>query len=155
MKNLQDQIIDNIVFYRKKLGYSQEEFAKKINLTQSQIARIENPNCNTKIGIDRLADIAKALNIDIYTLLKKPDQPERFELNNELLAETMSAIDQILPSSIGSEQKATIVFYVYKKVYHLKSSTDHISYRAIFNPEILKPLIQQAFGKKIIKLEDI
>ena len=155
MKNLQDQIIDNIVYYRKKLGYSQEEFARKINLTQSQIARIENPNCNTKIGIDRLGEIAKALNIDIYTLLKKPNQPERFELNNELLSETMSAIEQILPNSIETEQKATIVFYVYKKVYHLKSSTDDSSYRAIFNIEILKPLIQQAFGKKVIKLEDI
>jgi transcriptional regulator with XRE-family HTH domain len=63
--------MNNLVYKIKKFrvskGYSQEDISKKLNISQSAYAKIENGI--TKLDIDRLFDISKILEIDIADLL--------------------------------------------------------------------------------------
>lgn len=54
----------NIAYYRKLIGYTQEELAEEANLSRSYISTIEAPNEVKTISLEVLFDIAKALKIE-------------------------------------------------------------------------------------------
>ncbi len=58
-----------IAYYRKLKGYTQEEFAEKLNVSVSYIGQIEAPNIHKVISLKTLFKIADALEIAPYKLL--------------------------------------------------------------------------------------
>lgn len=54
---------------RKYLGMTQLEFSERLSITRTSVANIEIGRQN--IGIDRLVEIADALNCDLADLLPK------------------------------------------------------------------------------------
>lgn len=60
----------NIAYYRKLIGYTQEELAEEANLSRSYISTIEAPNEVKTISLEVLFDIAKALKIEPSKLLE-------------------------------------------------------------------------------------
>ena len=69
-KNIYRQIGGKIAYYRKLAGLSQEELAKKINVHRSVVNRIENGNYHDNLSIDRILDIAEALEVKPMIFLK-------------------------------------------------------------------------------------
>lgn len=63
MNNTARELIDKIKTIRKEKGLSQIELAKKCNVPQSTIGRIENHSMNP--SIDTLINILDVLNIEI------------------------------------------------------------------------------------------
>jgi len=59
-----------ISYYRKLKGLTQEQLAEKINKNLAFIGAVEAPNVNRTISLDTLFDIAVALDIPPYKLLK-------------------------------------------------------------------------------------
>lgn len=56
-------LIEKIIDRRRELRLTQSELANKVNMTQSQIARLENHNSIPKLNT--LIAIANALNLEI------------------------------------------------------------------------------------------
>lgn len=63
MNNTARELIDKIKIIRKEKGLSQIELAKKCNVPQSTIGRIENHSMNP--SIDTLINILDVLNLEI------------------------------------------------------------------------------------------
>lgn len=62
---------ENLKKFRKKRGYTQYELAKKIGMSQNILCEWEN---NTRYpSIDKVYDLAKALEIRVEFLLKCPE----------------------------------------------------------------------------------
>ena len=61
----------NIAYYRKRLGMSQEQLAEMADISRTHISRIEIASC--AVSLDVLFDIAAALNVEPYQLLKDKD----------------------------------------------------------------------------------
>ncbi len=59
---------ENIRGYRAKLGWTQEKLAVRAKVHYNYIGNLERGERN--IGLIKLAQIAKALNVPIYLLLK-------------------------------------------------------------------------------------
>ena len=55
---------------RKKCKMTQKELAKRCNLSQSFLSKIENENVKTNITIRQIIKISKHLNISPYSLAK-------------------------------------------------------------------------------------
>lgn len=62
----------NIAYYRKLKGYSQIQLAEMVNVSRTHISNIEAPNMPTSISLEKLFDIADALEIPAHVLLKLP-----------------------------------------------------------------------------------
>lgn len=60
-----------ISYYRKLRGLTQEELAEEIDKNTSFIGAIEAPNVNRAPSLDTLLDIAAALEVPPYKLLKE------------------------------------------------------------------------------------
>lgn len=60
----------NISYYRKLIGYTQEELAEEANLSRSYLSTIEAPNEVQTISLEVLFDIAKGLKIEPSKLLE-------------------------------------------------------------------------------------
>lgn len=58
----------SISYFRKEKGYTQQELAEKIGVNPETISRIEN--ANTGITMDKLLDVAKALDISLKDLFE-------------------------------------------------------------------------------------
>ncbi len=67
LQNLLGIVAENIVYYRKELGLTQEELAYKAEIDRTYIGYIENAKHNLTLGV--LQKIANALNTNIITLL--------------------------------------------------------------------------------------
>jgi len=63
-------------------GYSQEDIAAKLNISQSAYAKIENGI--TKIDLERLIDITKILEIDLQDLLNIEELKTNNYTNNRI-----------------------------------------------------------------------
>lgn len=68
---------------RTSKGFSQEDLAKKLNISQSAYAKIENGI--TKLDIDRLFEISKVLEMDIVDLLNVEETKTNNYNNNEIV----------------------------------------------------------------------
>ena len=62
---------NNIVYYRLKNGWSQEDFADKLGTTPTYVSNIENAKRNTRI--DYIDHIATVLNVELYQLFEIRD----------------------------------------------------------------------------------
>ena len=60
----------NIGYYRKKSGFTQEQFAEKLYISRTHMSNIEAPNMKTGITLELLFTIADELNIDVAKLLE-------------------------------------------------------------------------------------
>lgn len=61
----------NIAYYRNLRGMSQEQLGDILDFEQSYVSKIERAGVG--ISMDTLCDIAKALNVEPYLLLKPKD----------------------------------------------------------------------------------
>ncbi len=61
----------NIAYYRNLRGFSQEQLGDKLSIEQSHVSKIERAAIG--ISMDMLCDIAKALDVEPYLLLKPKD----------------------------------------------------------------------------------
>jgi len=61
-------ISKNIKKYRNIRGYTQEELAKRSNISFEYLRRIEAPNINTTYSLDIIVAIADGLGIDLFLL---------------------------------------------------------------------------------------
>ena len=59
-----------ISYYRKLRGLTQEQLAEMIDKNLAFIGAVEAPNVNRTVSLDTLFDIADALNVEPYKLLK-------------------------------------------------------------------------------------
>lgn len=59
----------NIAYYRKLKGITQLQLAEQINISRTHMSNIEAPNMPTSISLDRLFDIADALEVPVASLL--------------------------------------------------------------------------------------
>lgn len=55
----------NIAHYRKLRGYTQIEFAEKIDVSRTHLSNIEAPKMKTSVSLDLLFKIADILDVDI------------------------------------------------------------------------------------------
>lgn len=60
----------NIAYYRKLLGYTQEELAEEVDLSRSYVSAIEAPNGVKAVSLEVLFDIAKVLRVEPSKLLE-------------------------------------------------------------------------------------
>ena len=59
-----------IAFYRKLNGYTQEEFAERLNISAGYLSQVESQSKVQPISMDLLFDIADLLGIDPARLLE-------------------------------------------------------------------------------------
>lgn len=59
----------NIAYYRKLKGITQLQLAEEINISRTHMSNIEAPNMPTSISLDKLFDIADALEVSVASLL--------------------------------------------------------------------------------------
>ena len=67
-KNARNILANNIVFFRLENGWSQEDFADKLDTTVTYISSLENAKRNSRI--DYVEHIADVLGIEMYQLFK-------------------------------------------------------------------------------------
>jgi len=60
----------NISYYRKKLGFTQENLAEKLNISRTHLSNMEALNMNTGITLEMLFEIADVLKLDVTKLLE-------------------------------------------------------------------------------------
>ena len=64
-----------ISYYRKRKGLTQEQLAESIGVSRQHMGAIEAPNMVRAVSLDVLFNIAHALEIEPYLLLKfSPDK---------------------------------------------------------------------------------
>ena len=63
-----------IAYYRKLKGFSQEEFAEMVGISRSHISAIESPKAKRMVSLNRLYDMADALEMPIYKLFQFEDE---------------------------------------------------------------------------------
>lgn len=66
----------NIILYRKFSGLTQCQLAEKVDISQPYLSKIESLNDSTMCSLEVLFDIAEALRIPAYKLLKPLDIDE-------------------------------------------------------------------------------
>ena len=59
---------DNIAYYRKKAGLTQEGLAIKANLSRGYLSQIEAKNVAKAPSLEMIFNIAKALKVPVYKL---------------------------------------------------------------------------------------
>jgi transcriptional regulator with XRE-family HTH domain len=77
-KEYKMKVGENILYWRKLKGLKQEDLAERIGISTSALSNIENSV--SKPDIERLEDIADALEIEVTQLLHNPQQ--MFIFNN-------------------------------------------------------------------------
>lgn len=60
----------NIAYYRKLRGMTQLQLAEAVSLSRTHISNIEAPNMHCALSLDKLFDIAQALDITPDKLLE-------------------------------------------------------------------------------------
>lgn len=85
MAELTESLFDNteryrdlgcaIAYYRKRKGLTQEQLSERVGISRQHMGAIEAPNMVRAISLDVLFNIATALEIEPYILLKfSPDK---------------------------------------------------------------------------------
>ena len=59
-----------IAYYRRKCGYTQETFAKKIGRSQNFVAQVEGPGMIVGVSLETLFTMAEALGVEPGKLLE-------------------------------------------------------------------------------------
>ena len=58
-----------IAYYRKLKGFTQGTLAEAVNLSRTHVSNLEAPNMPTSISLEKLFDIADALEVPVHKLL--------------------------------------------------------------------------------------
>lgn len=66
--NARSILANNIVYFRLKKGWSQEDFADRLGTTPTYVSNLENAKRNTRI--DYIDHIAKILNVELFQLFE-------------------------------------------------------------------------------------
>lgn len=69
-ENQYRQLVLTIAYYRKLHGITQMQLAEDVNLSRTHISNIEAPNVRTSISLDKLFDIADALQVPVKLLFE-------------------------------------------------------------------------------------
>ncbi|MGI6010230.1 MAG: helix-turn-helix domain-containing protein [Ruminococcus sp.] len=62
-----------IAYYRKARGLTQMELAEAVNISRTHISNIEAPNSRTSLSLNKLFDIADALEVPVKDLFDFQD----------------------------------------------------------------------------------
>lgn len=73
-----EQIGAKVAYYRRLVGFSQEELADKIHVNKSVLSRIERGKYNDNISLILLFDIADIMQVDVATFITFTDFERRF-----------------------------------------------------------------------------
>ena len=57
-----------IAYYRRAKGMTQAELAEAVHISRTHMSNIEAPNSHTPLSLNKLMDIAEALEIPLKTL---------------------------------------------------------------------------------------
>lgn len=115
-------IHENIRMYRKKLGYTLEELAKKLNTSKQTIHRYETGEIKS-IPYEKIMELSSVLEVEPSTLMgwEKPGKDDAILLsslvNDRLL---MSAIQKII--NMDYEQKMKVYDYIDFQLYKTNSN---------------------------------
>ena len=60
----------NIAYYRKLKGLTQLELAEKVNISRTHMSNIEARNSHTSLSLNKLMDIAEALEVPVKSLFE-------------------------------------------------------------------------------------
>lgn len=66
----------NLSYYRKSIGYTQAVLAEKANISVTYLSLLESANTAKSCSLETLFDLARALQIPPYKLLKPLDDKE-------------------------------------------------------------------------------
>ena len=99
----------NIRRHREALGVRQGTLAQQLSITPSALSQIETGK--TDISVDRIEQIAKALNLSFYELMTTPNHVggiksgiEVEEVTNNTIHLLIDKIDTLLQSSNKTDQ---------------------------------------------------
>ena len=85
-RNLRDILKTNIKYYRIKANLSQEDLAENANVTAKYISDLERGIFN--VSLEKLEQIAEALNIEAYLLLKDDYKNEVIPIKVDMITKT-------------------------------------------------------------------
>lgn len=77
------QIGSKIAYYRRLRNMTQEELAKRINISTSSLGKIERGKYNNNISLSMLMTIAMGLNVDIAMLVTLDEREKAMEFECE------------------------------------------------------------------------
>ena len=81
----------NLKYFRKRAGFTQQEFAEKVNISYSFYVKLENSN--NLPGWDNLFTICETLNIPIEFLIKDSGKRVFAEYANYKMVQEMQELD--------------------------------------------------------------
>jgi transcriptional regulator with XRE-family HTH domain len=87
------QIGRKVAYYRRLRNLTQEELAKRINISTSSLGKIERGKYNNNISVSMLMTIAMGLNIDIAMLVTFDEREKAMELEYEAAESRRKVID--------------------------------------------------------------
>lgn len=64
-----------IAYYRKARGLTQQDLADAVQISRTHMSNIEAPNGKTSISLNKLFDIAEALDVPVKDLFDFRDPP--------------------------------------------------------------------------------
>ena len=85
-RNLRDILKTNIKYYRIKANLTQEDLAENANVTAKYISDLERGIFN--VSLEKLEQIAEALNIEAYLLLKDDYKNEVITIKVDMITKT-------------------------------------------------------------------
>lgn len=85
-RNLRDILKTNIKYYRIKANLTQEDLAENANVTAKYISDLERGIFN--VSLEKLEQIAEALNIEAYLLLKDDYKNEIIPTKVDMVTKT-------------------------------------------------------------------
>ena len=85
-RNLRDNLKTNIKYYRIKANLTQEDLAENANVTAKYISDLERGIFN--VSLEKLEQIAEALNIEAYLLLKDDYKNEVIPIKVDMITKT-------------------------------------------------------------------
>lgn len=85
-RNLRDILKTNIKYYRIKANLTQEDLAENANVTAKYISDLERGIFN--VSLEKLEQIAEALKIEAYLLLKDDYKNEVIPIKVDMITKT-------------------------------------------------------------------
>ena len=85
-RNLRDILKTNIKYYRIKANLTQEDLAENANVTSKYISDLERGIFN--VSLEKLEQIAEALKIEAYLLLKDDYKNEVIPIKVDMITKT-------------------------------------------------------------------
>jgi transcriptional regulator with XRE-family HTH domain len=114
-KQYKTKVGENILYWRRLKGLKQEHLAEKIGISTTALSNIENGV--SKPDIERLEDIADALEIEIAQLLHNPQQMFVADNNHPVngVTNTQPNVDKVLIERLTTVMEKITTFFTAEK----------------------------------------